>query len=113
MSVSARDQRIDTTPIGPLLARIVQACQPEQVWLFGSRARGQARPDSDWDLLVVMPDQTDESQLHPLVAWRLCKGAEVPAEAVLCWAFEFQEDRRTPNTLAYEVDRDGVLLYER
>jgi hypothetical protein len=35
---------------------IVMACTPHAVWLFGSRARGNARPDSDVDLLVVVPD---------------------------------------------------------
>ena len=113
MVVSARGKSVDVSPITPLVARIVLSCHPEQVWLFGSRARGQARPDSDWDLLVVMADETDESQLHPRVAWQLRKGAEVPAEVVLCWARECRDDRGTPNTLAYEVDRDGVLLHER
>jgi predicted nucleotidyltransferase len=32
--------------------------RPERVVLFGSRARGEARPDSDIDLLVVMPQPT-------------------------------------------------------
>lgn len=113
MAVSTHGKAIDVSPLAPLVARMVEACHPEQIWLFGSRARAQARPDSDWDLLVVMPDSTGESQLHPLVAWRLCKDSEVPAEAVMCWAWEFNEDRGTVNTLAFEVARDGVLLYER
>ena len=35
--------------------RIVAACQPEAILAFGSRARGQARPDSDLDLCVLLP----------------------------------------------------------
>jgi predicted nucleotidyltransferase len=35
--------------------RIVKKFQPEKIILFGSHARGQAGPDSDVDLLVVMP----------------------------------------------------------
>lgn len=34
--------------------RIVAACQPRMILVFGSRARGDARPDSDLDLLVVL-----------------------------------------------------------
>ncbi len=36
-----------------MVRAIVDAVDPEQVWLFGSRARGQAGPESDVDLLVV------------------------------------------------------------
>jgi len=113
VSVSVRDSGIDITPLAPLLTRIVEACRPEEVWLFGSRARGQARPDSDWDLLVVVPDETDDSQLDPLVAWKMCNGTGVPADVILCRVPELREDRRIPNTLGYEVERDGVLIYER
>ena len=36
-----------------MVAAIVQEIDPEQIYLFGSRARGDARPDSDVDLLIV------------------------------------------------------------
>ena len=113
MVVSTRGKTIDVGPVAPLVARIVEACHPEQIWLFGSRARGQARPDSDWDLLVVVPDETDDSQFDPLVAWRMSKESGVPADVILCRVSDLREGRRIPNTLGYEVERDGVLIYER
>ena len=36
-----------------LVATLLAAGQPERIFLFGSRARGDARPDSDLDLLIV------------------------------------------------------------
>jgi len=42
-------------PIRPVLARVIDRWQPLQIWLFGSRARGENRPDSDWDLLATCP----------------------------------------------------------
>ena len=36
-----------------VVARLVEALDPQAIWLFGSRARGDHRPDSDFDLLVV------------------------------------------------------------
>jgi uncharacterized protein len=36
-----------------LVSRLVAALDPQMIWLFGSRARGNAQPDSDFDLLVV------------------------------------------------------------
>jgi hypothetical protein len=110
---SPRSRALDLGPLATLLARIEARYHPEQVWLFGSRARGDARPVSDWDILVVVPDDTDERDLDPVTAWRVQRGSGVYADVVPCWAREFREDRSTVNTLAYEVDREGVLIYER
>jgi hypothetical protein len=57
----------------PLLNKIQATYHPKQIWLFGSRARGDARPDSDWDIFVVVDDNTPEEQLDPLLAWSLQK----------------------------------------
>jgi predicted nucleotidyltransferase len=39
-----------------LIERIVAAAHPERIILFGSRARGDHRPDSDFDVLVVFSE---------------------------------------------------------
>lgn len=104
---------IDLRPVAPLLARIVEKYHPEQVWLFGSRARGDARPDSDWDLFIVAPDTTDERDLSPVVAAELRSGLGVYADLIPCRAGEFHEDRTVVNTLCNEVVCDGILIYER
>ena len=112
-SQDARAQSIDISPLRTLLDRIESKYHPEQVWLFGSRARGDARPTSDWDLVVVVPDDTEEQDLGPLVAWRLQRGSGVYADVIPCRASEFLSDCTTVNTLAYTVAREGVLIYER
>lgn len=68
---------------------------------------------SDWDLLVVVSDETPDADLHPMVGWRLRKESGVRADVILCRVGEFEEDRGTPDTLEYEVATRGVLLYER
>ena len=57
--------RIPMTPamanVAPVLKRrIVRRFRPLRIVVFGSQARGDAKPDSDIDLLVVVPDGTDE-----------------------------------------------------
>lgn len=69
--------------------------------------------DSDWDLLVVVPDDADESILDPVSAWRLRKASSVRADLVPCRMSDFEEDSSTPNTLAFEAAMRGHLLYER
>jgi predicted nucleotidyltransferase len=46
---------VDEKRIVDLSERIVREFQPERIILFGSYAYGQPRPDSDVDLLVVLP----------------------------------------------------------
>ena len=109
----AHARPIDLRPLRTLLDRIEESYHPEQIWLFGSRARGDARPTSDWDVFVVVPDGTDERAFDPRVAWRLQRGSGVYADVIPCRTSEFLDDRATVNTLAYIVANEGVLIYER
>jgi predicted nucleotidyltransferase len=63
-----------------LLSRIVERMRPVEVWLFGSRARGGARQGSDWDLLVVLPDDASEDELDLMRAWQMVRDLRIPAD---------------------------------
>jgi uncharacterized protein len=104
---------IDLGPVRALLSRIEAEYHPEQVWLFGSRARGEAGPGSDWDLFVVVPDDTCDELLDLRTLWRLTRGAGVPVDLVACRASEFQEACDTVNTLSYVVATEGVRIDDR
>src|SRR5438045_9341941 len=47
--------RVNDALLQEIVARIVRVAQPDKIILFGSRARGDARQDSDIDLLVIAP----------------------------------------------------------
>jgi len=105
---------VDTAPIAALLRLIVEAWEPEAIWLFGSRARGTAGVDSDWDLLAVVPDEVAErGATDPLAGWELARRAGARADVVATAASDFDDGEKVPNTLAYEAAHHGVLLYER
>ena len=102
---------IDLSPIKALIALILEHCKPVSVWLFGSRAKGQAREDSDWDLLVVLPDETPEEEMFDkLPPSQLHRLTKVNADVVYCNDTEFAEATSVPNTLAYEIARTGVVI---
>ena len=112
-AVSPPARHVDVSAIRVLLERIIAHWHPQQVWLFGSRARGDATPESDWDLFVVVDDGTADAELDPGVGRRLRRECGVRADVIPWRASEFAAFRRTPNTLAYSVASDGVLLHER
>lgn len=105
---------LDLEPIRPVLARIIERWHPLQLWLFGSRARGEAGPDSDWDLLAIVPDCPEPADFDdPMTVWRVKRQPNVPSDLVIYRATDFEADRTVPNTLAYSTCLDGVLVYER
>ncbi len=108
---------ISIAPIDPQCARlvrhVVEVMHPLEVWLFGSRAEGRARPTSDYDLLVVMPDGTPAVELDPVRAWRLGWEAGVTADVIPWTRGEFDEERHEIDTLARAAWVRGHKVYER
>lgn len=108
-----RGGAIDLSPARTLLERIVARWNPEEIWLFGSRARGTGTPDSDWDLLVVVPNGTPDSERDSFAVWEVTKRSGVGSDVVIVTRDEFEEDRTVTNTVQYETAHFGVRLYER
>ena len=105
---------IDLAPIAPILDRVIERWHPVQVWLFGSRARGDSGLDSDWDLLAVVQDCPEPADFDdPMVVWQVRRQPNVPSDLVVYRASDFEADRAVPNTLAYAAKLEGVLVYER
>lgn len=96
-----------------LLAIIVDELHPLQVWLFGSRAEGRARPDSDYDVLVVLPDDAPTADFDDRRVWRLGDRAGVVADIVPCTKSEFEDEKTLVDTLPRAASLRGRLLYER
>jgi uncharacterized protein len=77
-----------------------------KVILFGSHARGDARPDSDLDFLVVEPRVADhraemvrlEEVLEPL---------DIPTDVLVTSKAVFEEWQDTPGTVLYEAAKEG------
>ena len=97
----------------PLLSRIIEAMRPEQIWLFGSRARGAARPTSDWDLLVVLPDDATDDELDLMHAWQTVRDLRIPADVIPVRRTEFEEARDHAGTLVRTVVGEGRRIYAR
>jgi predicted nucleotidyltransferase len=103
--------KINLSPVQNLLDLISERCEPVSVWLFGSRAKGTAREDSDWDLLVILSDSVPvEEQENAVDPWELRRLTRVNAEILCCGASDFRAASDIPNTLAYEIARTGVVV---
>ena len=75
--------------------------------VFGSWARGDARPDSDVDLLVIEPEVTDRlaemARLSIVLGRRL-----IPADVIVMTRSAFDQERKVTNSLAWRASIEGV-----
>jgi predicted nucleotidyltransferase len=95
-----------------LAGRLAAALRPEAIFLFGSRAAGAARADSDFDLLVVLPDAADGPPDH-FAVYAPIAGSGIGVDAVPCRLSDFEAERGEPGTIPYMAEREGRLLYAR
>jgi predicted nucleotidyltransferase len=102
------DERRDVT-----LQRIVTALRPwapERIILFGSHARGDARPESDLDILVVLPDAQAVTR-RTVVDMRLAIGqVAVDYDLLITSHADFEWRRHYVGTIEYPAAHEGVEL---
>lgn len=105
--------QVGDLPPKDLIARLVARLDPTRIYLFGSRAEGRARPDSDFDLLVVMPNDAPPDRLTIEYAYEAKCGLGIAADVIPCTEAEFEAEKDEFDSLCRQADRRGMLLYER
>jgi uncharacterized protein len=99
--------------LGEVVSRLVRALDPQEIWLFGSRAEGRSAPDSDFDLLIVTKIEDGEAGFDIDVVYAPIKGLGVGCDVIPCRADEFDEERSDPTSLCWLVTHTGKKLYDR
>jgi predicted nucleotidyltransferase len=95
-----------------MVQRLVERFRPEKVILFGSHARGEAGPDSDVDLLVVMPISGSRRLLGRDMTMSVA-GLGVSNDIVVVSPEELERDRDQIGTVIRPAVREGLVLHER
>ena len=94
-----------------IVRRLVEALRPERIYLFGSRARGDAGADSDYDLMVVVPHLTELAYRLAQRAYSELWGLSTAAD-ILVWSCDAFDGRlHLKASLPATVLREGTLLH--
>jgi predicted nucleotidyltransferase len=101
----------DDPALAEMVYRLVAAYQPECIYLFGSVARGDAGPDSDYDLLVVVPDDASPQGRRSRLAYEALRGTGTAADVLVCTSSYFRDRRSLKASLPGTVLREGRLLH--
>jgi|SRR5271157_247354 len=95
-----------------LVQRIAERFSPDKIILFGSRARGDAGPESDIDLLVLFQEVADPNRRAAELYASLADFPS-PMDIVVSTSSRFERYRNVVNTVYWPASRDGRILYER
>lgn len=98
--------------IDKMVRRIVKRFDPEKIILFGSHARGTAHPDSDVDLLIVMPVAGSKRKMQLELRTAL-HDVRVPKDVIVTTPEEFAWRKDVVGTIEYPAATEGKLLYAR
>ena len=94
-----------------MVRRLVAAFAPDNIYLYGSRARGEAGPDSDYDLMLVVSASKVPRYRRDQQAFRALCGLGVPKEVIVLTRAEFEAGQKVVCSLPATVLREGKLLY--
>jgi predicted nucleotidyltransferase len=103
---------LDESAIGTAVRRIVERFDPDEVILFGSRARGDAREDSDYDLLIVGPSAEPRGRRTGDVYVALL-GLGIPIDVLWWTREEIEEWRDVRSHFINRALRDRKVLYAK
>jgi predicted nucleotidyltransferase len=106
------DPQLERDPsLKAIVERLVVAFQPEKIYLFGSKARGDEGPDSDYDLMVIVASSSEPSYRRSQQACLALHGIATAAD-VLVWTREAFDSRlHLKASFPSTIVREGRLLY--
>jgi len=104
-----QDQTLET--VDRIVSRIVQVAHPKRVVWFGSGARGEMRPDSDLDFLVIVPGPTHRGRLTEQIYLNLF-GVGHPADVVVVTQEDVDRYQDNPFLVIEPALREGRVVYD-
>jgi uncharacterized protein len=93
-----------------VVTRIVEGVHPRQVIVFGSRARGTARPDSDVDVLVIYDGPMPKRELKQRIR-KLFPLPDFGMDLFVLTPDEFERQKRVVSTVGRVAAREGVVCH--
>lgn len=100
----------DLTVTDKLVQEIVSLVHPLRVILFGSAARGDINPDSDIDVLVVMPEGVHRRKTAQLL-YRRIVGLGVPFDILVATPADLKKHAHNIGLIYETILREGIEVY--
>lgn len=107
-----RDPSLEQDPVlREIVERLIGALNPERIYLFGSKARGDAGPDSDYDILVLVEHPTEPRYRLSQKGFRALRGVPAAVDVVVWDRESFDGRLHLKASFPATVLREGRLLH--
>ena len=100
----------DPQVLDDLVRRIVEVAHPRQIILFGSAARGDMGPNSDLDVLVIVPDGTPRRQTAQTI-YRQLIGLDAAVDVIVATESDLRQYGNNFGLVYYPALREGRAIY--
>jgi len=107
-----QESPVDDSNLAEIVRRVVDAVDPDKIILFGSRARGDARTESDFDLMIVKASDLPKHRRTGPV-YRALWGIRAPADILWYTSDEIDEWSEVKYHVATQATTQGRILYEK
>ncbi|MEW5891284.1 MAG: nucleotidyltransferase domain-containing protein [Pseudomonadota bacterium] len=101
---------ITSDQLAAIVSALAAAAKPERIVLFGSHARGEARNDSDLDLLVIERDVVDRAA-EMVRLRRVLRPLRVPVDLLVYSTDDVARWGDQPGSALYWALREGKVVY--
>jgi uncharacterized protein len=94
------------------LEAIIEVAAPDKIILFGSRAKGNARIDSDYDLLVLKKGLVRSRELCQKIYLNF-RNIGAPVDILVCDYDKFETEKNLPYKIYNTINIEGKIVYEK
>ena len=101
----------DHPVLGEIVRRLIKAYEPDRIYLFGSTARGDSGPDSDYDLMVVVPDDAPPERRRSRLAYQVLRGTGRAADVLVWTRTAFESRLQVCTSLPATIVSEGRLVH--
>lgn len=95
-----------------IIQRLIARFDPDRIMLFGSRARGDARADSDFDLLVVLPKAPKPREAR-IAMLRELRDLRAAVDILLTTRADIERRGSIPSIPLHSALAEGIEVYAR
>ncbi|MBA7576907.1 hypothetical protein ES708_18749 [subsurface metagenome] len=110
---SSKKDKEDDNVLNRIVQRLIEQLEPDLIYLFGSRGRGESDQNSDFDLLVIVPSSTLPRYKRNIKAFKALEGMGISKDVIVLTRSEFEKQTSVICSLPATVIREGRLIHER